>query len=132
MELSHIFHPNELIMVDYDAVYFTQDNNGKKVRKPFTELICVLPKAEKEIILKYLQYGLECGAVLGKMTDEKTQLNITGNWTIYTDGTYSWTTKIIYHFREYDMMLPDKFLEHIKQQSEPARWKYLRSRLLSR
>ena len=45
MELSQKFHPDELIMVDYDDVYFTQDSNGKKVRKPFAELISVLPKA---------------------------------------------------------------------------------------
>ena len=128
MELSQKFHPDELIMVDYDDVYFTQDSNGKKVRKPFAELISVLPKAEKEMILKYLRYGLECGAVLGNMTDEKTHENITGSWMIYTDGTYSWTTKIIYHFREYNMKLPDRFLEQIKQHPEPARWKYLRNK----
>ena len=71
---------------------------------------------------------MECGAVLGNMTDEKTHENITGSWMIYTDGTYSWTTKIIYHFREYDMKLPDRFLEQIKQHPEPARWEYLRNK----
>ncbi len=54
---------------------------------------------------------------MGEQIDDKTGEVIPGSYLIYSDGKFAWASKTIYQFEQYDMKLPNEFIEYIESQN---------------
>lgn len=102
----------DLPHVEHSRIYW----EGRK-RKPFSAYHEKLPDEIKAKVLAFLRSGIEWSACPGILTDDVTGNSLPIQWLNYTDGVYSWNSKTTYQFAEYDMKLPDEFIEHILKQA---------------
>lgn len=72
------------------------------------------PIAKKVAILEYLKKG-EVIAVAGALgfKDILTDKMITEDVLMYSDGEYKWFTETIYYFEQYNLKLPDEFVQAV-------------------
>ena len=69
-------------------------------------------KVNKSKILLYLRNGKVIAAA-GRAVDILTGEKIQEEWLLFTDGVYQWDTSLIYHFKKYDIPLPQDFINHV-------------------
>ena len=67
---------------------------------------------QKNEIIDYLTNGEIIAAAAGRAKDILTGERIQGEWLTYTDGVYHWDTALIYYVENYNLKLPDEFLDH--------------------
>ena len=68
----------------------------------------------KEKILNYLKTHGECiAASTQKNSDFFTGELICGEELFFNDGTFSWTTSLIYYVDKYNLKLSDEFEKHV-------------------
>ena len=76
------------------------------------------PYASKEIILSYLRNGKVHMVTAAKVVDalKKTRTKI--DLIFMNDGTYEWSSAIIYYVDKYNLQLPDEFVNYILKNSK--------------
>ncbi len=71
---------------------------------------------DKKMIVSYLREGATIGAYAGIAKDVITGKAIPGEWTLKSDGVYKWSTDTIFYVENYNLKLPDDFIEHVLKQ----------------
>lgn len=66
----------------------------------------------KSKVLNHLKNGEIIAAVVGTARDVFTNQAINGEWVLMTDGTYEWTSDIVYYYEKYNLILPPEFVKH--------------------
>ncbi len=85
------------------------------LNRPKKDKISDKPSPYKEELINYLKSGYELILVPGIAYDLLSKNDyIIGSITIFTDGIYAWTSDVEYYVREYNLILEQNFINHIK------------------
>ena len=76
------------------------------------------PYASKETILDYLRNGNVHMVTAAKVVDTLKKARTKVNLVFMNDGTYEWSSAIIYYVDKYNLQLPDEFVNHILQRTK--------------
>lgn len=71
------------------------------------------PDSHKAQILKYLRSSNVIAAIPGRITDLFTQKPVNQENLLMSDGTYEWSTDIVYYYDKYNLALPDDFIDYV-------------------
>ncbi len=74
--------------------------------------------ASKEAILTYLRNGKVHMVTASKVVDALTKAQTKIDLVFMNDGSYAWTSAIIYYVDRYNLQLPDEFVNHILKKSK--------------
>ena len=75
-----------------------------------------VPHNMEQNILYYLNGGYQVALILGIAQDFlDPNRRIIGPPNIWTDGTWAWTSDVLYYVEQYHIQLPDDFLLHMAQ-----------------
>ena len=88
-----------------------KDNKYQSIRDLINK-----PLKEKEIVISYMKKCRITAAAPAIITD---LINPEKRFTelyMMTDGTYGWRSDVIYYVENYDMELPEDFIQHILDQ----------------
>jgi len=77
------------------------------------DLISDEPIAGKSKVLSYLKSRPVSAAAPAVLIDVITGESIQSALTSHNDGVYWWRSDVIYYFEEYNLKLPDEFIEHV-------------------
>lgn len=77
---------------------------------------CVYDKKTRQLIMRYLRNSDFIGvSVFGvRVQDAFTGEKMPARGTFLTDGIWKWTDDLWLYVRDYDIALPDEFVEHVK------------------
>jgi len=92
--------------------FFDNNANPKLV---LSELRRDIPHIMEQNILHYLNGGHEFFLCMGIVEDFlDPQKTIIGPPNMWTDGTWVWTSDVMYYVEKYHIQLPDDFLTHME------------------
>ena len=94
---------------------FYARTNKTKVKLELSELKRDVPHPMEQNILHYLNGGHFIAYELGVVKDFLNQqegIVLLGPY-IYTDGTWVWSSDVMYYVEKYHIQLPDDFLAHM-------------------
>ena len=83
---------------------------------PIRELLSEAPIEGKVIVSRYLKEQPDVAASPGFMKDEITNERIPGTLLMYSDGVYAWRSEVVFYFDEYNLRLPEEFINHVFEQ----------------
>jgi hypothetical protein len=97
------------------SVYFHEAREAEILEK-LQALISEKEPRDKAEVLRYLEAGLLWWKTWTIVDD---LLSPEGKWIgvpdIFTDGAWAWSREIIYYFKNYNLLLPPAFLEHMQK-----------------
>lgn len=73
--------------------------------------VCKEQYKNQQAIVDYLKSGFIFGAYPEILYDAFSHKRIPYESIIYTDGKYRWTSELIYYVENYNLILPDYFVE---------------------
>ena len=72
------------------------------------------PIENKTVLLKYLKNRRAIASIIGVPIDVISGETITDDgWLLFSDGEYEWSNDIVYYFENYNLKLPDDFINHV-------------------
>lgn len=82
------------------------------------ENISKIEMVNKKQILKYLKEGKKTMAAPSIRRDIFTGNIIRGEYVVMDDGEFAWTSEVTYYVEKYNLILPDKFINHVLNRVE--------------
>lgn len=104
------FPPKEIIMSVYIGQY---SEMSKKFTDSIKDNISDVPIRNKGTVLNYLRRGKTLCASTGYVIDAFTGKNSFVRNQMYSDGMFSWSSKVIYYFEKYNLKLPQDFIDYV-------------------
>ena len=90
--------------------------NKPNAKLELSELKRDVPHTMEQNILHYLNVGCQFLLIMGIVEDFLApQKTIIGPPNLWTDGTWAWTSDVVYYVEKYHIQLPDDFLMHMAQ-----------------
>ena len=99
----------------YDDVKANKTDEAN-IKHELSELMRDDPHPMEQNILHYLNGGRNIAYIMGPSEDflAPSKKNIRPPH-IYTDGTWAWTSDVMYYVEKYHIQLPDDFLAHMER-----------------
>ena len=91
-----------------DITAFEHLNDVNNLRENLTDK----PIHDKAIVLSYLRSGKRIAAIAGSSVDLLTKKPIRGEWLVFSDDKYQWTSDMIYYFDKYNLLLTKEFIDY--------------------
>ena len=90
-----------------------QCKNGQSISEALKA--SALPNAieQKELVLRYLKNGKVVATAAGRAYDFLTGEEILGEYLLYSDGVFEWSSSLIYYFEKYNIKLEGDFISHV-------------------
>lgn len=67
----------------------------------------------KDKILRYLRNGKVIAAAAGVARDIFTGERIDGEFLLFSDDKYEWSTEIVHYYDKYNLALPQDFIDNV-------------------